>query len=1761
MTFISHKSNHFPISSLRTECDYEDEIYYVGETFESFYDPCTECRCDYPDVTCYPRYCPAPTCMYPAPDADGCCQMCYNCLFEGILYHNGQHFPDPSDPCAQCSCRMGDIQCTAVPCDRPRCPYPVPGRCCPECGSGCQYGDVIIPDGGMFPSGMAECQECICHAGYVTCVPTRCPDVYCTHPATVGCCPHCEGCLFEGRDIENGMVFSHPGKPCEECRCTAGSVTCNPLKCPEAPCTHPRVVNCCPSCSVGCRYHETLLEEGETIFSPSDPCHTCLCKRGSVKCARRKCPDLSCPVESQIPGECCPRCPTSHCLYEDKVYPHDARFTDPYTCQDCICQEGRVECSVLLCPELSCPNQVRVNGSCCPICDQSCEYNQVRYTAGQKFTPEDRPCQICTCEEGEIVCDDVPCGLPDCTHPIPADLNECCPFSCSGCSFEGKTFADGQSFNHSCSSCQCQVGNITCSPIKCPELKCDVPIVPEGEGCCATCPSCHHMGITLPPEYRFIDPDQPCSLCVCHNGEVTCFHETCPAEDCRPGEVFQKLQPEDCCPVCMNSLDAINSNARGTYDEVGTEDIQYYAHEQKKEERIIFQLEKGLGSIQTFVYNKDVSKGGSLNETLGQEEPSAIDEGHVEGSLEDDFLRNVSLAAGEEPELVSVNLDQLEEQYRPEFHANEPDVLGLNITSSTSEFSTQNVSKEEGEDESAETPENSTEITTTLSPAAPDEHDFNETFSNFEDSNDTTAGNTTAVPSSNSSISQQELAQRINSKLKDLTFNVALPSDKEQLKFNVKIKVSKRMNDSDTEIPRGVTKRKCRGKNPFNIVQISESEPPTPSNISVFTSNSNENDTSLSLNEVSDDIEGTQRPPASLLLPNISTDDSDNITSTTPKHQETLIITSDHAPSVSNYAYLEREKEILEHIIAEGVKLSEFQNESGNINEENIDITTVTPLSSTSTTEAPDSSKDSQLDTVFSVLPSRSVELSTSKPDLTKEFESSEIPKEGSSTSLVEDFSESINEQHSIPSPPYSSIHHPEAVTYSTESPSDDFYSISTSPSATQSHSLSSAGIQSTEATPHLTSPFPLHVANSSIMEDLTTSIIASNDIPVTISPSPSSKEDSMDTSLEDYKNLGNSRADTEQTTSPANVLVVSTASSETLPSESSILLMMNGTRYPTTDSPDNSNSKSEPGYSELFGENGETNLVSFEENPVLITAASTDASSLDLDVATEAALSFLESSVTTEQGFANVSNVTDLRPTSLGEVTVTAMPTSNSTSTYLPLGGHCDFEEVGKSVSLPDDPCTNCTCNSSLHWECSQVWCPPLDCPLEELYLHEGECCPICKACEVSIGNQLLQYGEGESWSDPRKPCSVCVCHNGHSRCSASHCISPPQIYSPADCLGVTCPELKCTESQEERYNPGACCPVCAPASQRCVWWGRHIRTFDGLLLQHRSQCAYTFLQHCPETLFTIYTKFGDSSRGLAVVVVTVVVGEVEIELGQDGGVTVDGIKESLPHITSTTAIYSHGHNVVLITNNGLQVVWHVRGQVEVVVGGEHMGKTCGLCGNLNNHPQDDFSLPSGLQSTNIEEFLESWSIGEKCVAPEPQRFCSKSGAALDSHSYGYVNRSCSILKGPSFQKCHRVVPPDPYIEACITEVCGCQEETRSVCLCDSLHLYSTLCTRAGVILNWRTSYLCEPSCPLGMVWSECVPACGPALCGPPPASRTVKHNSFVSFLSAVSSHSVSSHENTPAQKCPGPCVPGCTCPRGYALQNATCIPLTECL
>ncbi|XP_069167088.1 kielin/chordin-like protein [Procambarus clarkii] len=102
------------------ECEYDEHVYLEGEVFEASYDACTECRCDYPEVTCYPHVCAPAHCAYPALDARGCCAL--YCYFEDREIENGLVFAHPRSPCQKCQCLSGSVTCSPIQVSSPATP-------------------------------------------------------------------------------------------------------------------------------------------------------------------------------------------------------------------------------------------------------------------------------------------------------------------------------------------------------------------------------------------------------------------------------------------------------------------------------------------------------------------------------------------------------------------------------------------------------------------------------------------------------------------------------------------------------------------------------------------------------------------------------------------------------------------------------------------------------------------------------------------------------------------------------------------------------------------------------------------------------------------------------------------------------------------------------------------------------------------------------------------------------------------------------------------------------------------------------------------------------------------------------------------------------------------------------------------------------------------------------------------------------------------------------------------------------------------------------------------------------------------------------------------------------------------------------------------------------------------------------------------------------------------------------------------------------
>ncbi|XP_043728742.1 kielin/chordin-like protein isoform X2 [Cervus elaphus] len=531
-------------------CEYQGHQYRNQETFQlQESGRCVRCACQAGEVSCEERECPGTPCTLP----DSGPRLCSVCVLDGEEFAEGVQWEPDGQPCTTCSCQAGVPVCGTLLCSPAPCQHPTqpPGACCPSC-EGCTYHGQVYTNGQNFTDA-DPCRTCRCEDGTVTCSLVNCPPTTCARPQSGPgqCCPTCPDCVLEKQVFVNGERFSHPQDPCQECQCQEGHAHCQHRVCPRTACAHPLPGVCCQNNCNGCAFGGKEYPNGADFPHPSDPCRLCHCLGGNVQCLARRCPPLSCPEPVLLPGECCPQCPASPsgCPRPGGLVParHQEHFSPPDDpCRHCLCLDGLVSCQRLPCPPTPCTHPRQ--GPCCRSCD-GCLYQGKEFASGERFPSPTAGCHVCLCWEGSVSCEPRACAPAQC--PFPAQ-DDCCP-ACDGCEYLGESYLSSQEFpdpHEPCNLCTCLGGFVTCSRRPCEPLGCSHPLTQAGH-CCPTCQGCLYHGVTAAPGETLPDPlDPTCSLCTCQAGQVSCVRQPCPPLSCP----LQVTEQGSCCPRCRGCL-------------------------------------------------------------------------------------------------------------------------------------------------------------------------------------------------------------------------------------------------------------------------------------------------------------------------------------------------------------------------------------------------------------------------------------------------------------------------------------------------------------------------------------------------------------------------------------------------------------------------------------------------------------------------------------------------------------------------------------------------------------------------------------------------------------------------------------------------------------------------------------------------------------------------------------------------------------------------------------------------------------------------------------------------------------------------------------------------------------------------------------------------------------------------------------------------------------------------------------------------------
>ncbi|XP_049331877.1 IgGFc-binding protein-like [Astyanax mexicanus] len=418
---------------------------------------------------------------------------------------------------------------------------------------------------------------------------------------------------------------------------------------------------------------------------------------------------------------------------------------------------------------------------------------------------------------------------------------------------------------------------------------------------------------------------------------------------------------------------------------------------------------------------------------------------------------------------------------------------------------------------------------------------------------------------------------------------------------------------------------------------------------------------------------------------------------------------------------------------------------------------------------------------------------------------------------------------------------------------------------------------------------------------------------------------------------------------------------------------------------------------------------------------------------------------------------------------------------------------------------CPNPQCTENSHFEYCGTPCPATcenpDAPATCKVAYCVQAC-VCNEGYYRSGNKCV----------PKAQCGCVYSADGEKRYLEANqtfwaddtcqkqCTCNPNT-KQVDCKATSCPfgqECKVVK------NIRNCYPV---STGTCNIYGDpHYNTFDGSTYTFQGTCTYTAAQGChlEGTQLTPFEVVVENERwygiqlspnvsAAKVVAVEVYGMTLVLRRNQLHQIMINGILTNIPVNLNEgkVIVQQEGYQNVITTDFGLRVAYDMVFHVSITLPSSYHGKTCGLCGNFNGNKNDDYMLPDGKETKNIQTFGAAWMVavpGVVCDDGCSGDFCPKCPADKKV----IFENDCSIITNPDgpFAACHGVIKPESYFRDCVYDVC--MGDGDSDMLCHSIAAYMIDCQDFGVTVeNWRTTTFCPLKCPANTHYEVCAQSC----------------------------------------------------------------------
>lgn len=178
----------------------------------------------------------------------------------------------------------------------------------------------------------------------------------------------------------------------------------------------------------------------------------------------------------------------------------------------------------------------------------------------------------------------------------------------------------------------------------------------------------------------------------------------------------------------------------------------------------------------------------------------------------------------------------------------------------------------------------------------------------------------------------------------------------------------------------------------------------------------------------------------------------------------------------------------------------------------------------------------------------------------------------------------------------------------------------------------------------------------------------------------------------------------------------------------------------------------------------------------------------------------------------------------------------------------------------------------------------------------------------------------------------------------------------------------------------------ISQPRSKTCYsWGGAHYKTFDDKIYSFDSDCSHTLLRDTQDGVCTIVASNGPgckigSDRHCSKIVKLFVHDKKYILTSDDTGMPIfSNGKRSLPipiYLPGLRVDKSAHFILISLDSLGVKLKWDGALLLQIEASESMWNKTAGLCGTMNDDPNDEFLTKIGSYAETISALASSWRV-----------------------------------------------------------------------------------------------------------------------------------------------------------------------------------------